>query len=95
VTLGFPTDKGSIDSWVPTVVVELRTAMDQVLRIKAWLDTQQTTDLTALGYSSAEASLLIAAVTDLSNLVATGRGQRAQASASNFFFNADKLTGLR
>lgn len=95
MSIGFPTDKGAIDSWAPTVVVELRTAMDQVLRIKAWLDTQQAADLTALGYSSAEASLLIAAITDLSNLVATARGQRAQSPASNFFFNADKLTGLR
>ena len=95
MSLGFPTDKASIDSWAPTVVVELRTAMDQVLRIKAWLDTQQTVDLTNLGYTSAEAALLVSAVTDLSNLVATARGQRTQPAQSNFFFNADKLTGIR
>ena len=95
MSLGFQTDKGAIDSWAPTVIIDLRQALDNVQRIKAWLDTQVDADLTALGYSSAEVAVLKSAFTDLDKLAQIAHGQATQAQANDFLFWPRKLTGLR
>ena len=95
MSVGFPAGKTDIDLRSGQAVVNLRESMDAVVRIKAWLDEHPAeADLTGLGYSPAEATLLRASFTDLSNLVGVARGTRTQAQANDLFFNARKLTAL-
>lgn len=95
MTLGFPTDKASIDSWAPTVIVEFRESLDKIQRLKTWLDTQQDSDLTALGYSAGEVAVLKSAFTDLNQAALVIHGQATQAQVNDFLFWARKLTGMR
>jgi hypothetical protein len=94
MALGFPFTKTEIDMRTGQVVLELRNALDAAQRIKVVLDEKTDGDLTGLGYTAPEVTLLRAAFTDLDNLARTARGQRAQSPASDFFFNARKLLGL-
>lgn len=94
MSVGFPADKTDIDLRSGQAVVNLREAMDTVLRINTWLGEQSDATLTALGYSQTEVNLLKASFTDLSNLVGVARGTRTQAAVNDFFFNARKLTAM-
>lgn len=92
--LGFPTDKNNIDSRAGYLALTLRDTFSGIVIFKAWLDTQQDTDLTGLGYTQAEVTLLRAAYTDLTNLNNIAHAQGTQPAASDFFWNAKHLTGL-
>lgn len=91
---GFPTTKNDIDARVGGVIVTLRDTLESATRIKAWLDTQTDADLTGRGYTSTEVAQLKSAFTDLDNLRKVANGVQGQANANDFFFWADKLTGL-
>lgn len=92
--LGFPTDKNNIDSRAGFLALTLRDTLADIVNVKTWLDTQQDADLTALGYSAAEVTLLRASFVDMFNLANIAHGQGTQPAASDFFWNAKHLTGL-
>jgi hypothetical protein len=95
MSLGFPSDKTTVDQRVGSLAWNLRTTFDQVQTVKTWLDGKLDAELTGLGYSAAEVTLLRAAFTDMDNLRKVAHGLQAQPGASDFFFNANKLTGLQ
>ena len=92
---GFPTDKATIDANAGQVVLTLRDNLARAVRIKAWLDARTDVQLTALGWSSEEVAVLKSAFTDLAKLAQIADGQATQAAASDFFFFADRLTGIQ
>ena len=94
MTVGYTVNKQTIDNRVGQLVQTLRETLDGVARAKAYLDALPDGDLQTLGYNPTDITALRASMTDLANLRATALGQRAQSPASNFFFNADKLTGI-
>lgn len=95
MSVGFSADKAAIDQRAGSLTYQLRETFNQVQTVKAWLDSKLDSDLTALGYSSAEVTTLRAAFTDLDNLRKVAHAQGTQAAANDFFFNAGKLTGLQ
>jgi hypothetical protein len=99
MSVGFPTDKGTIDQRVASLAWQLRSTFDQIQVVKAWLDSQTDAQLTAIGYSgsatSGEIQILRTAYTDLSNLGKVAHAQATQATANDFFFWASKLLGVQ
>jgi hypothetical protein len=95
MSVGFPVDKNTVDQRVGSLAWQLRSTFEQIAVVKAWLDSQTDAQLTALGYSAAEITLLRAAYTDLSNLGKIAHAQATQPAANDFFFNAGKLLGVQ
>jgi hypothetical protein len=96
VSVGYQVTKATLDNQVGNAVVQLRDALERFEPIKAWLDAtaDATLEDAPFGYTSQEVAILKSAVTDITNLGLTARGERAQAVANNFFFFADQLTGI-
>lgn len=94
MSVGFPTTKNDIDGQAGRLGLALRDGFRQVNDMKVYLDSLQDSDLTGLGYSAGEVTILRAAVTDLYNLGRVANAQQAQAAANDFFFNARKLLGF-
>lgn len=92
---GFSTDKATVDAVAGQVVVTLRDNLARAVRIKAWLDARTDADLMAQGWTSDEVAVLKSAFTDLAKLAQVADGQAVQAQASDFFFWADRLTGIQ
>jgi hypothetical protein len=95
MAVGYAAQKTDVDARAGQLSMLLRNTFRDVVQFKAWLDAQSDAQLTALGYNSADLTLLKASFTDLSNLRDTAYGLRAQSPASNFFFNAQWLTGVQ
>lgn len=95
MSVGFPVDKVTIDQRAASLAWQLRSTFEQIALVKGWLDTQQDTDLQALGYSANDVAVLKSAYTDLNNLGKVAHGQQAQASANDFFFWAKNLLGVQ
>lgn len=91
---GYPINRAVIDSRAGYIVKSLRDLFDQAAILKGVVDGLNDAALTSFGYSAAEITELRNGVTDISNLALTAKGQRAQSPANNFFFNANKLTGV-
>lgn len=101
MSVGFPTTKGDFDSRAGGLVVALRQDLYQCSEFcKVLQGTPWSTDanLTALGYTQAEVTLLKAAFTDLggtgNSLYRIANGQAFVASNNNFLFNANQLCGV-
>jgi hypothetical protein len=88
---GFIPTKAALDQRLASVVVAGESWLEDVQRLKTWLDGQSEQDLVTLGYSSGDVAELKSAATDLDNLRKVGYGQSTQAVANNFFFWAWKL----
>jgi hypothetical protein len=93
VAVGFGQTKTDVDARAGQVSLTLRNTFADVVRFKAWLDAQSDAQLTALGYNAADLTSLRASYTDLYNLRQVAYGVQAT-GASNFFFNAQWLTGV-
>jgi hypothetical protein len=92
--LGFPTDKNNIDARAGSLALQLRNTLNDIVTVKAWLDSQTDAALIGLGYVQAEVTLLRASFTDLANLSNIAHAQGTQPAANDFFFNAKHLLGL-
>jgi hypothetical protein len=92
--VGYPALKTDIDARAGQLVLTLRDTLTRIQSLKLFLDAQSDGALTALGYSSADVTVLRAGITDLDNLrkVATALG--TQAAANDFFYNAKYLVGV-
>lgn len=91
---GFDINKQVIDGKVGQVTVQLRYALEEVDRVKAWLDGQTTEMLQGYGYAPGDVDIIKSAFTDLAKLASIARGQAPQEQANDFFFWARRLTGL-
>lgn len=98
MSLGFTIGKADIDNKAGSLVVDVRNALD---RCKQFCDLLNNTNiipndafLTGLGYTSGEVTTLRAAFTDLKSLYNVSHANGTVASNNDFFFNAQKLTGV-
>jgi len=95
MAVGFPLLKVDIDARAGSLVVQLRDTFEKIRLFKAVLDAfAQDSDLTALGYSQADVTLLRAAIFDLDKLRQVGAAQATQAATNDFWFSAKKLAGV-
>ena len=98
MAIGLPSTIADVSAECGRSVVDLVNAMNHCSALNTMLNDADRyggqAGLVALGASSADATLLIASFADLQNLHLTAHGQRAQAVASDFFFNAKKLMGV-
>jgi hypothetical protein len=101
VSVGFPSTKGDFDSRAGMLATALRLDLFQCSEFcKVLQNTPWSADanLIALGYTQAEVTLLKAAFTDLggtgNSLYRIANGQAFVASANNFLFNANQLSGV-
>jgi hypothetical protein len=95
---GLSAQAGDVNRACGNAVVALAQALSQCTALNTMLnDTSRgfgQAGLVALGFTSADAALLLASFADLTNLAAVASGQQAQPAASNFLFNAAKLMGV-
>ena len=97
MTVGYPINKAVIDSRAGYLVKTLRDVFDGIEVLKGVLDGYTTAQLEAMGYDETtltEVSILKSGITDLDNLRKVATAQGTQAAANNFFFWANKLTGV-
>lgn len=100
MTVGYPVNKAVIDSRAGYLVKTLRDVFDGIQTLKGVLDGLTTDQLVAMGYVEnvgtgvTEVSWLKSGITDLAALAAVANGQQAQTPANDFFFWADRLTGV-
>ena len=91
---GFQVTKDGLNQRAGAVVVAGEAFLDDVRRMKVWLDTQTNPNLVALGFTDTEATQLKSAFTDLDNLRKVAYAQATQATANNFFFWGSQLRGV-
>lgn len=94
MTVGYPINKAVIDSRVGYLVKTLHDIFEGVEKMKGVLDALTTEDLTTMGYTEAEVAVLKSGITDVNSLSQVAHGLATQSPANNFFFWADKLTGV-
>lgn len=100
MSAGYPVNKAVIDSRAGYIVKTLRDTLAQAVTLKAVLDGLTTEQLEAMGYvedaqtGQTEVSWLKSGITDCAALSAVANGQQAQPAANDFFFWADRLTGV-
>lgn len=97
MAVGYPVDKRTIDQRAGSLVERLRITFAGIQTLKDWLDETSDAALGAapFGYSTEDIATLRAGITDLSNLGKIAHAQGTQAQANDFFFNADRLTGIQ
>lgn len=95
MSVGFPQDKVTIDARAGQLALQLREIFDDIAYFKKFLDTKTLADAVALGYTSAEAALLLAAYDDLAELRQVWLGNQTVATAKDYTTNADQLTGVQ
>jgi hypothetical protein len=92
--------KSDIDQRAAAVVEQVWSALNEANKLALLLaNTNIVTDasLTSLGYSSAEITLLRAAVNDLGSsngLWGVAHNLKTVPSTNNFFFNGQQITGV-
>jgi hypothetical protein len=91
---GYPADKPAVDARIGSLIISLRDQLEDITRVKAWFDRQPDADLIAQGWSTDDVATMKSAFTDLDKLAKIANGQATQATQNDFFFWADKLTGL-
>jgi hypothetical protein len=94
VSVGFPTNKGDVDSRAGSLAVTVRDDLARIRQFKAWLDTQTDGNLTGLTYTTAEVATLRSAYTDLDKLAQVYLGLATQGTTYDFQTFAKLLTGV-
>lgn len=94
MSAGLPQDMQTINSRAGGTALSLRNALSDAQSFLGFLQGLGQDGLVAEGFTATDATTLLAAYTDLSNLAAVAHGQATQPAASDFFFNAKKLTGV-
>lgn len=92
--VGFPVAKTDIDTTLGSVALQLRNSIAQVTVIQAKVAALTDADLTGLGYSTADITLLRAAVADLYTIQQIAYGLAAQTSTYDFRTNISQVTGI-
>ena len=93
MSVGFPTDKVTIDARAGQIAQSIRNILkDDVVNFKTWLDSVSDASLITAGYTQSEVDLLRASFTDLDNLRKVATAVQST-GVNDFFFNSKKLTG--
>ncbi len=93
MSVGFPTDKVSIDARAGDLARRVRDVLTDVQRFQAFLAGKTDAELVALGYTQADVTLLKSAYTQLDSLRTLATGGSTQATANNFLYFSNQLLG--
>lgn len=93
MSAGYPDNKAAVDARAGLLALQARDLFVQVANFQSYLGSKTDPELTALGYTAAEVTLLKAAFAQLDQLRLVATGQAAQSPANNFLFNSNKLIG--
>lgn len=96
---GYPFDWSSINARAGSLAVQLDRLLDDIHAFKVRLIDDHTQAevqaiATGAGAATAAADLVRSGIIDLDKLFQVATGQTTQTPASDFFFNARKLTGV-
>lgn len=98
MSLGFPLGKADIDNKAGSLVVDIRNGLDRCKQMNALLNNTNIVPndafLISLGYTAGEVTTLRAAFSDLNSLYNVSHAAGTVPSNNDFFFNAQKLTGV-
>jgi hypothetical protein len=94
MSVGLPVGKADIDNKLGSLSLQLRDLIMEVGPLKAKLDSMADSDLTSLGYSTADVALLRAAMADLFQIQQVALGLAAQPTAYDFRTNTSRLMGI-
>lgn len=91
---GIQYSKAQLDSIAGGLSQQFKRLMEQAADFQSWLSAQTDADLTALGYSAEDISILRGGASDMATLVAIAEGQATQTTAQDFTANTKKLWGI-
>lgn len=94
MSVGNPLTKSVIDSRLAFLTVTTRDTLEDWVIFKAQMDSLQDSDLTGLGYSSGDVTVIRGLATAMAKLRNVAHGQDTQSPASDYFFNSSKVTAL-
>lgn len=94
MSVGFPVAKLDIDAAVGQISLQLRDSISRVPGLKARIDAMSDADLSALGYTADDITLLKAVLADLSALQQLAFGQSTLPTAYDFRTYVSKVTGV-
>ena len=94
MTVGFPAEAGQINNRAGSLAMALRDTFRDIKDFNDFLNGKAEADLTALGFSPEEVTLLKASFVDLNKLGLIGIGQEIQPAPNDFFWNAKNLLGV-
>lgn len=84
MSIGRSASKTDLDSAAGAIAMSLFATMDNIAKVKAVLDTLDTTALQGLGYTSTEANQIKSAFTDMDKLRTVFIGTGTQATTYDF-----------
>jgi hypothetical protein len=94
MSVGLPVGKADIDQKVGGLALQLRDLILEVGPLKQRLDAMTDADLTSLGYTTADVTLLRAAMVDLFQIQQVALGLASQPTAYDFRTNTAQLMGI-
>jgi hypothetical protein len=94
MSVGLPVGKADIDQKLGVLALQLRDLIMSVPQLKARLDAMADTDLTSLGYTTAEVALIRSCMVDLDQIQQVALGLATQPTAYDFRTNTSKLMGI-
>lgn len=101
MSAGFPATKNDFDSLLGGLATAVRLDLykwSQAFQLVTSAPWSTDSNMTALGYTQAEVTLLKAAATDLGgsgvSLYRIAIGQASNAAANNYLFNSNQLCGV-
>lgn len=94
MSVGLPVGKADIDNRIGRLALQLRDLVLQVPLLKERLDAMTDADLTAIGYNTADVTLLRASIADLFLIQQIALGQATLATAYDFRTNTAQTMGI-
>ena len=92
--VGLPVAKVDIDNMLAQISLQLRNSIMAVTVLNAKVSAMTDADLTNLGYSTADITLLRAAIGDLYTIQQIAYGLVAQPTPYDFRTNISQVTGI-
>jgi hypothetical protein len=94
MSVGFATDKGTIDSTVGSLARAIQQWSARVPTFKDWLDTMPDADLEGLGYSASDVALLRSSVGDMFTLTQVYIGAIDHTPAASLQVFVERVAGI-
>lgn len=94
MVVGLSPTKADFDQRLGTQSLQVLQIMSQWTQLKAKIDAMQDSELTTLGYSTADITLIRATMTDTGTIVAIFTGNATLTNAYDFRTHISQLAGM-
>lgn len=94
MSAGLTVAKSDVDTTAGSIARDLNVVCARIVNFKMWLDAQLDSDLTALGYTTADVANLRSAYVDAKQLADLYAGAAVVATAKDFRTFLKRLFGL-